>query len=176
MRSIYAYAGSDKFNPAQALDLSYLDTLFNAPDADVMQKLGATISDVDSQAPGGYDATNLLDGDPTTIWHTPWGANATPFPHHVTIEFKEAAKITGVVCLPRQDMQNALIKAYRIDVSDDGKTWREAAHGDFTDSWDEQRIRFPEPETVRYVRFTALSGWNPADPFVALAEISVTTE
>ena len=39
-------------------------------------------------------------------------------------------------CLPRQDMQNGFIKEYRVEASDDGKTWRVLAHGRFARNHD----------------------------------------
>ena len=84
LRSLHAYAGSDAFRPAVELDSARLDSLLQLGQSDVMQKLGARVVQTDSQQPG-FEAANILDGDPATIWHTTYGEKSDPFPHEVVI-------------------------------------------------------------------------------------------
>ena len=60
----------------------------------LMQRLGAKVVATDSQAPD-YEAANVIDGDPQTIWHTPWDDPAPAFPHHLVIEFPKPVALAG---------------------------------------------------------------------------------
>jgi hypothetical protein len=171
LQSLFDYAGSSAFRPSQPLDASYLDTLLVPDPPDLMQKLGAKIVRVDSEVPQ-YEASNLLDGDPHTIWHTAWGDEAKPLPHEVVVSFKQPVKLAGLRVLPRQDVNNAKVKGYVVSLSDDDQDWHQAAKGQFDASAAEKEIIFRRPETARYLKLTALSAYGK-DQFVALAELCV---
>jgi hypothetical protein len=44
-----------------------------------------TVVSADSQETVGENApaTNAIDGDPGTIWHTKWTGTAAPYPHEI---------------------------------------------------------------------------------------------
>jgi hypothetical protein len=170
MQSLYDYAASSAFNPSHVWNADYLDALFNLRAQDLMQKLGARIVRVDSQA-SGCDAANMLDGDPDSIWHTTWGDAAQPLPHEVIVSFREPVSLTGLRVLPRQDKDNARIKDYAVALSSDNETWRQVAQGSFDDSEAEKEIRFGGTESARYVRLTALTAYAK-QPYVAIAELT----
>jgi len=140
-----------------------------------LQELGAKIR-ADSAQPD-YPADNVMDGDPDTIWHTPWGESAPQFPHTLILEFPNAARMTGLTCLPRQDNKhNGWIKDYLVHVSSDGQNWgAPVAQGAFRRNDQPQTVQFGAPVEARFLKFTALSGFNPAEPYVSLAELSVIT-
>ncbi|HEY5909329.1 MAG TPA: discoidin domain-containing protein [Verrucomicrobiae bacterium] len=176
LASLYAYAGSPAFKPARELGDDLLEKLFVPKFSNKLQELGAKIR-ADSAA-DDYSAENAIDGDPDTMWHTPWGESATPFPHTLIIEFPKATRITGLTCLPRQDNNhNGWIKDYTVQASADGQTWASpVAQGSFTRNDQPKTIKFAAPVDVKFLKLTALSSFNPADPFASLAELSVTTE
>jgi hypothetical protein len=73
-------------------------------------------------------ATNAIDGDNATYWHTHWEwvanqVNDAPLPHYLIIDLGTAAPITGFSYLPRQNSANGRIKAWSFYVSNDGTTW-----------------------------------------------------
>jgi hypothetical protein len=171
LQSLYDYAGSDAFHPAQSLDVSYLDPFLQHGPRGVMQKLGAKIVRVDSEVEG-YEAVNMFDEDPTSIWHTSWGDGAKPLPHEVVISFQKPVKLAGLRILPRQDIDNGKIKDYVVAVSDDDQTWQQAAKGEFDGSAAEKEVLFGKPQTARYLKLTALSAYGNA-PFVSVAELLV---
>jgi len=171
-KGIYEYAGSARFQPAGVLDMAFLDRLLIPSASSIMQNLGAKIVRVDSQQ-GGYEAVNLIDGDEATMWHTGWGDSAPPFPHEVVIQFAQPARISGLTCLPRQDRnRNGWIKDYEVQLSDDGRAWRTAAKGQFDRSAKVKTVTLTQPQTARYLKFIAISGFDN-QPFAALAELAV---
>jgi beta-galactosidase len=48
-------------------------------------------------------AKNILDNQPTTFWHTQWGASQPKHPHYVVIDFGESVAIGSLQLLPRRD-------------------------------------------------------------------------
>lgn len=176
LASLYAYAGSAAFHPAQELSDAMLDKLFVGKFTNKLQELGAKIR-ADSAEPD-YPAENAIDGDPNTLWHTPWDEPATPFPHELVIELPRAAHITGLTCLPRQDNnQNGWIKNYAVHVSTDGQDWGlPIAEGAFKRDDNLHTIKFARAVETRFLKLVALSSFDPAQPFASLAELSVLTD
>ena len=72
LRSLYAYLGSEAFQPRQALEPAALAKLF-PPTFQGLTRLGGEVVRADSEA-AGYAAQQAIDGDPATFWCTPWGA------------------------------------------------------------------------------------------------------
>ena len=174
LASLYAYLGSPAFRPAQELGGDFLEGLFVSTSK--LEKLHAHIR-ADSQAPG-YDAAQAIDGDPDTMWHTPWGEGAPKFPHELVVEFPKPVKLTGIRCLPRQDGNpNGWIKNYAVHVSADGKDWGQpVAKGAFPQNAEWHTIRFANPVETQFLRLIALSGFDSSQPFASLAELSITVE
>lgn len=80
-------------------------------------------------------ASNAIDGDPRSIWHTPWlGDNPPPPPHALTIKLGASVRISGFRYLARQDkLVNGTLAKYRLYLSDNGVDWGQpVTTGDFT--------------------------------------------
>jgi beta-galactosidase len=126
------------------------------------------------EGPGGEVAKNLVDNDPSTIWHTMYSITVPKYPHWIDFDCNEVKTLKGFAYLPRQDgSPNGNIKGYKVQVSQDGKTWSETVcEGEFENNAKEKKILFPKPIKARYLRFTALSSQNGAD-FASGAEFSI---
>ena len=121
-------------------------------------------------------ATHLTDNDPSTYWHTMYSVTVAKFPHWVDFDAGSVKSVKGFIYLPRQDSWNGNIKAYRIQVSQDGKEWgNPICEGEFERSVKEKKISLKQPVKARYVRFTALSAHDGQD-FATGAEFQVLTE
>ena len=134
----------------------------------------STSSVTASSEASNYEAGNAIDGDPKTIWHTEFGADAPKFPHSLAIEFVRPIAITGCKFLPRQDgHHNGFIKSYAVYVSRDGKDWDlPVAQGSFGNSAVPNTVVFDHPVQAGYLKFVALSGFDDK-PFASLAELEV---
>jgi len=99
------------------------------------------------------------------------------YPHWVDFDCGEEKLIKGFSYLPRQDgSPNGNIKAYKLQLSGDGKTWTDAVcEGEFDRSPKEKKVLLPQPQRARYLRFTAISSQNGAD-FASGAEFNVLAE
>ena len=54
-------------------------------------------------AQGGYPASNVLDGNNATFWHTVYTPSVAPLPHQITIDMTTSNLIGSITILPRQD-------------------------------------------------------------------------
>ncbi len=120
-------------------------------------------------------ATNLLDGDPNTIWHTMYTVTTPPHPHWIDLDAGEERMIRGFTYLPRQDARNGNVLDYTLSVSQDAKTWTEVLRGAFPDNKDLQRVLLPKSIRTRYIRFTALSGHTGTE-HAAGAELGIIAD
>ena len=121
----------------------------------------------------GAVARNLLDGAPSTIWHTMYSITVPKYPHWIDFDCGEQRLLKGFSYMPRQDgSANGNIKAYKIEVSNDGQTWGDiVAQGEFDNSRKVKKVLFDKPCKARFVRFTALSSQDGQD-FASGAEMT----
>lgn len=139
------------------------------------EKVRTAIKSVDSEEPG-EEASNVLDADPSTIWHTMYSVTVAQYPHWIDLDTREVRPVTGITYLPRQDGSNGDFKDYEVYVSDDGENWgRPVAAGAFDGGKSRKRVIFGRPASGRYVRLKALSSQNGQD-FGAAAEIEVLAD
>ena len=54
-------------------------------------------------AQAGNPASNVLDGDNTTIWHTEYSPDLAALPHEITLDMQSSYLIGSITYLPRQD-------------------------------------------------------------------------
>ena len=170
--SLLDYMNSEAFQPRQDLDM----TLLIRPPGPkpVARALGARVVKVDGETRYNKGA-NAIDGDPDTIWHTPWeNKPQPPYPHEIQIDLQRSIEMKGFRYLPRQQQSEGWIQSYEFYVSEDGKNWGQpAAKGTFSIDEDmEQVIAFDRPHHGRFVRLVALSGFN-GQAFAAVAELDV---
>lgn len=143
-----------------------------------MEKVDLSVVFASSEEPGGGNsAKNLVDGNPSTTWHSAYSVTVATYPHWVDFDAGEAKSIKGFTYQPRNDGgSNGDVKAYRIQTSLDGKKWSEPVQsGEFASDKKEKRVLFPQPLKVRFVRFTALSSQNGQD-FASGAEFGLLTD
>jgi len=171
LHSLLKYMGSNAFAPRRSIDAGLLQGLFRKPSL----LSTARLTMADSETPG-HEARNVIDGNPDTIWHTPWDDNAPSYPHEFRIELPESNEIKGFTYLPRQDMANGWIDKYQVYVSDDGQNFGEpAATGSFQRNRNKKTVLFDISREGRFLRFVALSGFD-GQIFASAAEIDLITK
>ncbi|SDI36966.1 Alpha-glucosidase, glycosyl hydrolase family GH31 [Actinokineospora alba] len=134
-------------------------------------KAGQSIVSASSQQTG-EPASNAIDGNTATIWHTKWSGGADPLPHEVQINLGASYQIDGLRYLPRQDGGvNGTIGQYEVYVSDSTTSWgTPVATGTFSGGTTEKTLSFTA-KTGRYLRLRALSEVN-GGPWTSAAEIT----
>lgn len=160
--SLLRYAASEAFQPATPLSPDAVRELFSRPEVSLVR--------VDSED-HGYEGLNAVDGDPATIWHTPWKRGLPKHPHEIVLELRERRAITGLRLLPRQDVANGFVAAYRVFVGDTTEDWgRSVASGELDRNAEMKEIRFHEAVEGKFIRFVAEQGFD-GECFTAIAEI-----
>jgi hypothetical protein len=174
LASLYAYASSARFKPARELDAGLLEKLFVPKFTNKLQALGAKIR-ADSQASEEYSADQTIDGDPDTMWHTPWNTSAPQFPHELVVELAKTVKLAGITCLPRQDgNENGWIKDYAVFSSADGRNWgAPVVEGTFQHSARLHTVKFAAPVEMRFLKLVAKSSFDSSKPYASLAELDI---
>ena len=61
-------------------------------------------------------AENAIDGQSVNYWHTRWSKNVPKAPHYLVIDMGAQVDVAGFRYLPRQDMTNGRVRAWRFDV------------------------------------------------------------
>lgn len=122
-------------------------------------------------------ASNAIDGDLNTFWHTEWSqADPDPsHPHYLQVDLGASYNVCGFRYLPRQDLpeDNGRINAYEFRLSTDGTTWgAPVASGNFPDTSIQQEVNFTS-QSARYVEIRALSEHNPGGPYTSIAELDI---
>jgi galactose oxidase len=130
-----------------------------------------------SDASTGFPASNVLDGDAATMWHSPYEGTPAPLPHFITIDMQAVQDISGLRYLPRQDdTPNGTIGQYSVAVSRDGATFSDpVAAGTWADDTMEKAALFPAV-SARYIRLTAGTEAGNRGPWSSAAELSVLGE
>ena len=141
------------------------------------QNTGLQIAFASSQEPDEGDASYLVDGDSSTIWHTMYSITLAKYPHWVDFDAGKQKVIKGFTYLGRQDGSlNGCIKDYEIYVSNDNKNWGEpVAKGSFEKTAKLQKVMFGKPVKARYVRLRALNEQSGQD-YASGAEFTLVTE
>ena len=130
-----------------------------------------------SQEPDEGDAAYLVDGDPSTFWHTMYSITLAKYPHWVDFDAGKQKVIKGFTYLARQDGSlNGCIKDYEIYVSNDNKTWGEPIlKGHFEKTAKLQKVMLNKPVKARYFRLRALNEQNGQD-YASGSEFTLITE
>jgi alkaline phosphatase D len=129
------------------------------------------IMHVDSEE-AGSPASNAIDGDPATIWHTAWKQKKPTHPHEIQIDLGEVRSVNSVRYTPRQDNVAGRIKDFEIYASEDPNNWgAPVSHGNLPDSTQPQHLVFNRV-AARYIRLVALSA-HAGRPSTTVADLDV---
>ncbi|MDE6514197.1 MAG: discoidin domain-containing protein, partial [Muribaculaceae bacterium] len=126
-----------------------------------IEEIPVEVIAVSSEMPS-EKASNLVDGNPETIWHTVYGVTQANYPHWIIFDAGAVKPIKGFTYWPRTSGDNGDIKDYTIEVSTDNQNWTKVAEGAFDASKKGKRVDFT-PTSARYLRFTGLSSQNGQD-------------
>ena len=167
-QSLLNYASSDRFEPAVSLTRDQLRTMLR-PLTNV-QRMGGNVS-ASSEA-ADHPASYAIDGDPQTIWHTPWENQTAPPPHSLTIDLGDVVSVSGVRCQSRADTSNARVRVFEIRTSVDGEHFELRHRGEMPNSDRVQEVVFDTTTDARYVRFDAIDEYRRY-AIASLAELDV---
>ncbi|MGA2248592.1 MAG: discoidin domain-containing protein, partial [Verrucomicrobiota bacterium] len=173
--SLMTYLGGTDFNPKFQITKECLAELFNAIEPSTLSKMGAKVLETDSED-SRYLASNIIDGNPDTIWHTRWEPTKDPLPHYVIIDMGSEVTVKGVTYLPRQDAPTGRIADADVYCSLDPKAWsKPAASAKWPNTDQRQTLTFGKPVRARYLKVVSRSEVN-GFPFASMAELDILTD
>ncbi|NWK55039.1 alpha-L-fucosidase [Verrucomicrobiaceae bacterium N1E253] len=108
---------------------------------------------------GAAGINRVIDGDSKSMWHTHGKGGRVPPPHWFIIDLGKTHSLSGFLAMPRHDGSSiGLVDRYSLHVSDDGKDWKLASSGEFSNIKNnpiEQEVSFQKPQRARYVKWVA---------------------
>ena len=117
-----------------------------------------SIVSYDSQQGSKEIATNAIDDDETTIWHTMYSPNTPDCPHELVIDMGHTYRINTFSYKGRTDGSNGRVVNYEVYFSNNPKIWGEpASSGSFRDVCDIQTVAIAGTVEARFMRFVAKS-------------------
>jgi len=147
---------------------------------------GWRVVDVSSQnVITGELARFAIDGDPETQWHTRWHdtrktESAKP-PHSITIEFGAVHSVESIRYRARAHGEGGLPREYSLELSLEGRQWKQAASGLFTfrsSMSPHAVIELEKPLQARFLRLIVHSlqpSKRSSEPGLVVSEIDVAT-
>jgi galactose oxidase len=119
-------------------------------------------------------ATQAIDGDAATFWHTQYTPTVAALPHTYTIDMHATNTVAGLTYLPRPAAGggNGRIGQYQVAVSANGTAFTQVAAGTFVDDATPKTVAFTATQT-RYVRLTALTEAGGRGPWSSMAEVNL---
>ena len=143
--------------------------------ATAQDKITLKVVKVDSEETVGENgsATNAVDGDPATHWHTQWQDGSPAHPHEIVIQLSRPCWISGFSYLPRQDdSDHGEIKDYEFYTSSDNEDFGQPVKkGTFENTKDKKTVNF-EARSCRFIKLKALSEVND-EAWTSVAEIGI---
>lgn len=127
-----------------------------------------------------FPASNAIDGDPATMWHTDWGPDKTGLPHELQIDLGEEILLKGFTYTPRTDNNLiGVITKFNFYTSLDGKQWEKViSKGEFSNIQNnpvKQEVRFEKPLTAKFIRLEALGAVDKRE-YTSANEIGIITK
>jgi hypothetical protein len=121
-------------------------------------------------APNG-PATNLIDGNTATYWHSQWSGTGAVYPHEFVIDMGSTKTANGLAITQRSGLQRA-IKNAELFTSTDGVNFTSAGLYTFANSNGSQFFDFVAPKSFRYFKIVGGTAWDGLQ-FASLAEVGM---
>ena len=162
--SLLSYVSSKRFAPELTLEKADLEALVVVPP--MLQKLGAKIT-ASNEEPG-YPGSQVIDGNPLTIWHTEYSKRKVAPPYDLTVTLPKEAAISALILTQRRD-QALNGQLAEIEILDGNGTSLHRAEVPLDAAL--HRISLPQP--AKLTSFVIRVHETHAGYFASLAELDV---
>ena len=136
---------------------------------------GITATAGSEQAVSGSEgpASNVLDGNTSTIWHSVWSGTEREN-LWIDLKLQEKQMVDGVRVLPRQEGgTNGIITKYRIEVSTDGENYTKVSEGTWNSGNGWKMAKFSPVEATNIRIYAVESLTTDSNNYASAAEIRV---
>jgi len=115
-------------------------------------------------------ASDILDGDINTYWHSCWSDGCVAkAPHQIIVDMGESKIVDGFRFVQRQSLSRT-VKDIELQISEDNNTWESLGDFVINNSANAHDVDLNEAKTFRYFKFIAKSSHDGTEN-AALAEI-----
>ncbi|MEV4886947.1 discoidin domain-containing protein [Chitinophaga ginsengisegetis] len=135
---------------------------------DELNKSSWSITFVSSQEDDG-PATNLLDNDQATVWHTQWKTVQPAHPHTVIVNMNAIKSIQGLAFLQRANL-NGSLKDISVFTSTDNVTYTSRGNYTLTNVNSKQYISFGATISAKYIKIVTASNYSGSH-YAVLSEL-----
>ncbi|MCE9656858.1 exo-alpha-sialidase, partial [Clostridium celatum] len=124
---------------------------------------------VATSSQSGEDGSKAIDGDISTMWHTPW-YETIEFPQSLTIDLGGVNNVSSLKVSPRVSGSNGMINNYEVyAINGDEETL--VSEGVWaTSNSDPKYVTFNEPINAEKIKIVALGG---VGGFASIAEVNI---
>lgn len=136
-------------------------------DKEYLDRTNWKISEYSSQEDDGL-ASNVLDNNPATFWHSEWKQNVASYPHTLGIDMGEEKIVKGFSFLQRDGMRK--VKDIEVLVSTDKINWESKGDFELKRINTIHHVNLESEASFRYFKIKAKTAFD-GDKFAALAEI-----
>lgn len=116
-------------------------------------------------------ATNTVDGNVSTYWHSRWSSNETTYPHELVIDLGATKTANGLSYTHRNGLSRA-VKNIQVSYSLDGTSYTAAGNYEVPNLNGPQYLDFTNPFALRFLKVTLLDAWD-AEQFAAIGELGL---
>lgn len=154
------------------------DEMYHADYAD-LDRTGWTIEasteELTGELPKSGPVDRIIDGDPTSFWHTQWQGDGSnpPLPHEIIIDMQAQQDIMSVELYRRENNKDT--KTVVFSISDDKADWAELGQLDFPNNAvpNVLVLLLPRPANGRYIRAMVTASNNGVN--ASIGEMMFTT-
>lgn len=175
-RSLEQYVQSAAFRPDHKVSETQLKgiAMFSAPNQ--LQALSESVEGVSvrvsSAALPKYGGENLIDGDSSSIWHTPWEGEVADFPHSAEILFDKPIQLEGIEIVAREHDARNRPRNLNFYLSLDGRNWgKPIMTRKLENNSEAQTFLFPIAQNASAIKVEILDCYG-SGPWTTLAEIA----
>ena len=142
-----------------------------------MDKKGWKVIAFSSQETGGEGnngrASQIIDGDNKSYWHSQWTGGGSHYPHYLTVDMQEVHNISGME-ITMGDRSDRRIKAFNLFVSTDNRIWKNVYSDKNAPNQKSFHFMLPQAEKARYFKLQITDGRANDGDHVTINEIEVT--
>ncbi len=155
MKSLFAYAASEKFRPEKELNAN--DFLICFHRRDTMGTLGVAAKLLEDPK---EDLSGMFDGD----GESNYVSGKLGHPYRIQMRFPKEITVRGFYYLPRQNQREleGEVKSYELQMEKDG-IWETICSGSFLSTFEPQKVIWENPVKSRCFCFVAVNGFGRAD-------------
>jgi len=131
LRALSNVSGNSSWASAAEIDL------LSADGRELARTQWSVTADSQETAAENTAATNVIDGNVNTMWHSAWSSGSPPLPHTLTINLSAAVDVSALRYLPRQDGNfNGTIASYEVHVASSctSPAWTRVAQGTWVET------------------------------------------